>query len=421
MGVGIGGASLVDNLLFAQHARGAATPAHLEQIERVMAMGDEAASGLLPTAGNRFHLVDSTEQFADELITDIDDAQHHFNFTVYGAHPGAPDGPISDRVISAAERRANEGLPVTATLDEVGSGLLLGKRERREFIERMRDNHIDTIVRRLPRPWNNPLHEAWRSVDHRKSFEIDGRIEWHGGMNLVDAWAPWHDFMQRVEGPAAAQAGALLAGRWRDLGGEVTPERMEVLRRGLMSPVDDASFATRLLTDGTKHRRELSDTFIAGARAAEQRFILTDPYLSDPRAMDEVIATARRLGPSAELFVSPKVTTGGQAQDLFTDPLRRAWAWEFADAGGQVHSLPRFSHGKGWVMDDVAGIGSHNKDRSSIRFSHENLMATNDPVAVQQVLDGFDRQRTVASLATQDVVEGWRHLARARDVFNLQY
>lgn len=412
--------SQVEQLLFARHARGPITPAHLAQLEHLVATGDAAASGLLPTAGNRFHLVDSTAQFADELVTDIDNAQHHFNFTVYGAHPGQLDGPISEKVIAAAERRANDGLPVTAQIDAVGSGLMFGKKERTAFVERLRDNHIDTIVR----PFNlrrGALDDARRAVDHRKSFEIDGIIEWHGGMNLVDAWAPWHDLMQRVEGPAAAQAGAVLAGRWRDLGGEVSPERLATLRAGMMSAVDDAEYATRLLTDGNRHRRELSETFVSAARHAQERFTLMDPYLSDPRAMDEVVDVARRLGPRAELFLSPKVTTGGQLQDIFTDPLRRAWAFRFAEAGGLVHQLDGFSHAKGWLIDDVVGIGSHNKDRSSIRLSYENLMATNDPEAVRQFLEAANRQRSRGALATEDATQAWRNLARARDAFNLQY
>ena len=413
--------SRVEQLLFARHAHGPITPAHLSQLEHLVATGDSAASNLLPTAGNRFHLVDSTARFADELVDDINAAEHHFNFTVYGAHPGEVGGPISEKVIVAAERRAAEGLPVTAQIDAVGSGLMFKKKDRVQFVERLRDSRINTIVRELTFPRRGPLDDARRAVDHRKSFEIDGRIEWHGGMNVVDAWAPWHDLMQRVEGPAAAQAGAVLAARFRDLGGDITPERLEVLRRGLMAPVDDASYATRLLTDGNRHRRELSEAFVDVTRAVEGRFALMDPYLSDPRAMDAVVDVARRLGPNAELFLSPKVTTGGQLQDVFTDPLRRAWAYEFREAGGQVHPLHGFSHAKGWLADNVAGVGSHNKDRSSVRFSYENLMATNDPVAIAQLEAAMQRERSLATFVTQDAMDGWRSIAIARDILNLQY
>lgn len=418
--MGIGGIGAVDQLLFARHARGPVTPAHLAQLEHLVATGDRAASGLLPTAGNRFRLVDSANDFADGVIADFAAADHHINFTVYAAHPGRPDGPIADRIIAAAEARARDGLPVTAHLDAIGSGLAFGSPGKRRFVERMRDSGIDVVVKPFTLR-RGPNDDAWRAVDHRKIFEVDGRVAWGGGVNVVDAWSPWHDLMQRVEGPAAAQYGAVLAARFRDLGGEVTPDRLEVLRRGLLAPVDDAAYATRILTDGNRHRRELSEAFVDVARAAEQRFALMDPYLSDPRAMEEIVGAARRLGPRAELFLSPKVTTGGQLQDVFTDPLRRAWAYRFAEAGGTVHQQPVFSHAKGWLADNVAGVGSHNKDRSSIRLSYENLAATNDPVAVAQLESAMERQRQLGTLASDDVVAGWRTLARVRDALHLQY
>jgi cardiolipin synthase len=336
-------------------------------------------------------------------------------------HPGAPDGPIAWRVLEALGDVARSGVPVTAQLDAFGSGLVLGRRERRAFVEAMRDSRIDVIERRFSPLRRNALDDARLAVDHRKLFDIDGRVMWGGGINLVDAWSPWHDLMQRVEGPAAAQAGAVLAARWRDLGGEVTPGRVEALRRGLMAPVDDVAHATRLLTDGNRHRRELSEAFVAVAEAAQERFVLMDPYLSDPRAMRAVVSAAGRLGQNAELFLSPKSATGGQAQDVFTDPLRRAWAYRFAEAGGRVHVAERFSHAKGWLADDVAGVGSHNKDRGSMRRAYENLTATNDPTAVTQLETAIDHQRSRGVAADADVVAGWRTLARVRDALGLQY
>lgn len=421
MGLGTTGAaaSAAGKLLFGERVR-AVTPAHVAQLERLIAAGDSAASGLLPSAGNRFHLVDSTPQFADEVVRDIRGALHQVNLTEYAIHPGAADGPISAKVLDALHDTAARGVPVNVQLDELGSGLAMRKRDRVAMVEQLRDSGVKVITKPFTLG-RGSLDDARAAVDHRKMFEIDGTISWSGGMNAVDTWSPWHDLMLRVEGPASAQVGGVLAARWRDLGGEVTPERIDVLRRGLQAPVDDALHATRLLTDGNRHRRELSDAFVAATRAASDRFVLMDPYLADPRAMNEVVDAARRLGPEAQLFLSSKVTSGGQSQDLFTDPLRRAWAYKFAEAGGQVHVAPDFSHAKGWIIDDVAAVGSHNKDRSSMRRSYENLMATNDPGVVTLLEQAMDARRAVSASATADVVSGWRGLARVRGALNLQY
>jgi phosphatidylserine/phosphatidylglycerophosphate/cardiolipin synthase-like enzyme len=406
-------------LLLGERA-GPVTAAHMRQLERLIATGDSAASNLLPTAGNRFRLVDSATAFADQLVVDIRSAQQHINFTEYAIHPGKEGGPVSAKVLNALKDAVADGIPVTAQLDALGSGIALGNRERVQMVQQLRDAGVKVTVR----PFSlgrGGLDDARAAVDHRKIFEIDGRISWSGGMNLVDEWSPWHDLMIRIEGPASAQLGAVIAARSRDLGQQVTAQRIEVLRRGLSAPVDDAQFATRVLTDGNRHRRELSDAFVAATRTAKDRFWLMDPYLSDPRAMREVVGAAERLGPDAHLFLSTKVTGGGQLQDVFTDPLRRAWAYKFAEAGGEVHVTPSFSHAKGWIIDDVAGVGSHNKDRSSMRRSYENLVATNDPGAVALLESAMQHQRGVSTQASNDTVAGWRNLARVRDAFNLQY
>ena len=405
------------------HGAGPITPAHVAQLEHLVSTGDAAASHLLPTAGNKFHLVDDAGRFADELVQDIAGAEHHINLTEYAIHPGSINGPVSHKVLDALGTRASEGLPVNVQVEQLGTGLWpRRKAPRAEMIEAMRDSGITIIERPFRLLTRGPLDDARFAVDHRKIFDIDGRVAWQGGINLVDAWAPWYDLMQRVEGPAAAQLGAVNAARWRDLGGMVTPQRLEVLKQGLMTPVDDAwEAATRVLTDGNRHRRELSEAFVEVANGAQQRLWLMDPYLSDPRAMNAVVGAAERLGPDARLYLSPKVAGGGQGQDLFTDPLRRAWAYSFADAGGEVILLPEFSHAKAWIADDIAGVGSHNKDRSSIRRSYENLVATDDATAVAQLEATMESQRGVGQLAGDDAIAGWRNLARVRDALHLQY
>ena len=42
-------------------------------------------------------------------------------------------------------------------------------------------------------------------MDHRKLIEIDGRVSYQGGINMVDGWSSWHDMMVRAEGPVAAE------------------------------------------------------------------------------------------------------------------------------------------------------------------------------------------------------------------------
>jgi cardiolipin synthase len=405
--------------------------AHVAQLQRIVAEGDVAAAHLLPTYGNRFELLEGADAFIPRLVDDILGAEHHVNLTFYGWHPPGTPGSWVDQVSSAAMQRAGE-IPVTAIVDQVGTGLLIpgAKRmQRRMFIEQLRASGMEVLDKPLTFG-RGGVDDARLAVDHRKIAEIDGWVNYQGGMNLVDQWLTWHDVMVRTEGPMSAQAGAVLAGRWRELGGTVTDARMAVLADAMRRPVDDASHATELLTNGSRHRRELTDAFIAEARAVAEatepsRLWLANPYLADPRAMEPVVAAAR-AGHDVRLILAPKVTGGGQMQDVFTDPLRRAWAWEIANAGGTVTVVPDFSHAKVWLSQvgqrpTRATAGAFNLDIGSTRRNYENAVRTTDPQLVEPVEAMFAGQEGRGLLATSDVIDGWKSTARWRRAFNLQY
>ncbi|MCW2923746.1 MAG: hypothetical protein JWM98_1150, partial [Thermoleophilia bacterium] len=109
---------------------GPITAAHVHELDRIIRIGDAAAGSMLPTAGNRFELLDGTATFRDRVIEDIDAAQRHVNVTDYAMHPGEVGGPISHDVLAALGRQGDAGMPVSVIMDAVGSGLVRAKPER---------------------------------------------------------------------------------------------------------------------------------------------------------------------------------------------------------------------------------------------------------------------------------------------------
>lgn len=420
--------SLVSDAALAMHAD---RVAQLAQLRSIVQHGDAAAGSLLPTHGNRFELLEGADAFVDRLVGDIGRAEHQVNFSTYALHPGSP-GSYVQRVLDALVERRQAGVRVTGIIDQVGSGLLIPgakKIQRAAFVDQLRRNDIEVIVKPLTFG-RGGVDDARLAVDHRKLFEIDARVAYQGGMNLVDAWLPWHDVMVRAEGPAAAQAGALLAGRWRDLGGHVPDVRVAVLEAGLRQPVDDLTHATTMLTNGSRTRKELSHQFMADARAVAEatepsRLWIANPYLADPEAMEPVVQAAK-AGHDVRLLLAPKAPKGEQLQDVFTDPLRRAWAWEVATAGGTVVKLPRFSHAKAWLSQvgarpASAAVGSLNLDVMAMRRNYENAIRSTDPDLVAAVERLFVAQQQRGIVASDDLVAGWRGIATWRERLNLRY
>src|SRR5688572_15809090 len=103
---------------------GPITRAHDQQLDNLIHHGDAAASNLFPTSGNRFELLEGSEAFVDRLVADIESATSQINLTEYAIKRGKPGGTISERVLSALMRRADEGLPVTVIMDAVGSEMV---------------------------------------------------------------------------------------------------------------------------------------------------------------------------------------------------------------------------------------------------------------------------------------------------------
>ncbi|MCW2926098.1 MAG: phosphatidylserine/phosphatidylglycerophosphate/cardiolipin synthase [Thermoleophilia bacterium] len=391
------------------------------QLDHVLLRGDAAAGHLLPTAGNRFELLEGTDAFLGRMLDDFRGATDQINFTTYGLDPLVKDGRVQ-RVITELRNAAARDVKVTGIVDQVGGGTLLpnsATRGRRLVYSQLREAGVD--IREKPVSFTRAgLNDKRFAVDHRKLYEIDGRISYQGGINLVDSWMPWHDMMIRTEGPAAAQGGALIAARWQEVGGTVSQARRDILAAGLRAPVDDARHMAWQLSNGNRARRELTEAFVEDARTAQHRLWITNPYLADENVMQEVVKAAER-GVDVRLTLSPKAGGSEQSQDWFTDPLRRAWASRIAEAGGTVHVLPEFSHAKAWIKDDIANVGSFNLDRGSTIRNYENSIRTTDPHALLSLEQLFRGQHARAMQATTDTVAGWRSVERFQRLTGFQY
>lgn len=419
--MGIGGDSLG---VVRAVARTASKAAHA-QVDDMLRLGDEAGRSLMATTGNKLELIEGTEQFAGRLLDDIRGAQHHITISQFAVAPGAPGGVISHSMLEALKERSRAGVHVSMLLDQLGSRLLVpggGRRAARAMVQSLRDAGVEVHVKKFT--WSRgPANDAHFASNHRKIFEIDARITYQGGMNVVDGWAPWHDLMVRGEGPIAAQAGALNVASTRATGGSADAAHAALLHRGLDTPVSDAKAMALLVSNGSRTRRDLTELFVNQARTATKRLWIANPYLADPKVMREVVAAAER-GVDVRVLVTSRVGSfATQPQDVFTAPLRYAWAQQIQDAGGTIYHTPGFSHAKAWIADDLAAVGSFNLDRSSTIRNYENAIITDDAGVLTSLEQMFGRREQLArTLApAQDAQRGWKTLATLQKLFNLQY
>lgn len=387
------------------------------QLQAAAIGGDRAAGNLSATAGNKLEVLEGTKTYISRLLADLQGSKRGINMSMYALQTGKPGGMV-DQVVSILCEKARSGIPVTVQLDAVGSELTpwhAWDKDSHGLVQRMRDAGVEVRVKTFT-PGRNGLNDARFAVDHRKLIEIDGRVSYQGGINMVDDWSEWHDMMLRAEGPVAAQTGALSAARWRDLGGNVTQQRLAILQEGLRTPVTSSTAGAQQLSNGNKDRRELTEYQLGMINNARESVRVANPYWSDEETMDALENAARR-GVRVEVLLPPKA---GEAADILAEPFRKLWASRIQEAGGTVYVLPGFSHAKTLMADGEALVGSLNLDNGAMRRNYEAALATRDPGVYAQLSAMFDLQRAKShELPEQSTFT--KFFGKVRDAFGLKY
>src|SRR5882757_10408853 len=137
---------------------------------------EEATDLPLPVAnwpwreGNRFTLLDDTEQYFERMIQAIDDAQSYILLEMYLVESGI----VAGRFIEAFIRAAQRGVRVRLVLDGFGS-LGLVQADRRRLIDAGVELRVYNAVH-LRKRVQNFLR------DHRKLMLVDGKVAFVGGI-----------------------------------------------------------------------------------------------------------------------------------------------------------------------------------------------------------------------------------------------
>jgi cardiolipin synthase len=223
---------------------------------------------------------------------------------------------------------------------------------------------------------------AWFTGDHTKTFLIDRRIAFVGGMNIGREYRyDWHDLMMEVRGPVVARIGRNFDRAWSRAGpfGDLA-YLAQVLRP--REPADAAAdagagagYPIRVLHtepgDAQIYRAQL-----AAIRAARRYIYIHNPYFSDDEFLVELLR-ARRRGVDVRVVLS----TRGDSPAMDRSNILAANA--LFRRGVRVYLYPGFSHVKAAIYDGWACLGSANLDKMSLRVNEELNLATSHGPAVQ--------------------------------------
>ena len=315
--------------------------------------------------GNKVTLLRNGTEYFPALERAIDAAQREVWFETYIF----ADDASGRRVAAAFERAARRGVKVRVMVDGWGAKFYLTPSLEREMVAAGVD-----LQRYRPEvaPWQFRSHRLRRL--HRKLCQIDGRVAFVTGINVIDDTnTPGHtpprvDFAVVVEGPLVVSIAQTMQRVWalvqlvRSGSSDVPlfPDR----RRGERAGSQTAKFVTR---DNLRHRRDIERAYLAAIRTAKSEIIIANSYFFPGIRFRRALKDAAKRGVVVTLLLQARV------EYLLLHFATRALYGQLLHAGIIIQEYHRsMLHAKVAVVDDHwATVGSSNIDPYSLLMARE--------------------------------------------------
>jgi cardiolipin synthase len=330
------------------------------------------------TAGNRVTALQNGAEIFPAMLEAIRGARQSITFETYIYW----SGEIGEAFTDALSERARAGVPVSVTVDWVGSAKM-----DRALLARMEEAGV-RIKRYRPLKWYNFRRLNYRT--HRKLLVVDGRIGFTGGVGIADQWQGnagdpdhWRETHFRVEGPVVAQFQAAFNDNWIKTTGEL-------LNGATYFPTLDRAgdFDAHLFIASPAGGSEsMHLMYLLAIAAAEQTIDLAAAYfVPDDLAMQAFVA-ARKRG------VRVRILLPGPWTDAETVRIASKGTWgSLLQAGVEIHVYqPTMLHTKLLVIDnELVSVGSTNFDPRSFRLNDEANLNVYDTTFAKQMTSVFE-------------------------------
>ena len=322
--------------------------------------------------GNRINLLRSGAEYFPALERAIDSARGEIWLESYIFADDASGRRIADALSRAAER----GVKVRVLVDGWGAKFYLTN-----LLERaMRKAGIELLKYRPEvSAWQFRSHRLRRL--HRKLCQIDQRIAFVGGINVIDDMnTPGHtpprlDFAVSVEGPLVPAVAQTMQRVWAlvqlvQFGSTQLP-LFPVRGRAERAGTQTAKFIIR---DNLRHRRDIEQAYLAAIRGAKREIIIANSYFFPGITFRRELVEAVGRGVSVTLILQAKV------EYVLLHFASRAMYGQLLQAGVVIQEYHRsMLHAKVAVIDDRwATVGSSNIDPYSLLMAREANVVVRD-------------------------------------------
>lgn len=305
--------------------------------------------------------------FLSVLLDVINNASSSIDITDY---PWA-NGTFSDQVFEALTQASKRHVSVRVLLDSFGT---MGVSE--DNIKKL-EQYGGKVEKYHQFSLLNPMQYDER--DHMRTFVIDGKLAFVGGVGIVDYWiadadgySQWNDFMVEVSGAMAQAVQEDFGELWTRATGEVLsgqefyPDSSSKNTTNLFIPISSVP---------PKDTGLINDMFTMSVLSAQKKLYIINPFIIPNRDFLNALEEKAESGVDVRILSPGPITIG---------PILR-YAWhadyqELLDAGVKIYEYqPSMIHAKMIMVDDIwSVVGSANMDNRSNALNAENVIGIKD-------------------------------------------
>jgi len=303
-------------------------------------------------------LINGEEKFK-HLLKDIKDAKHHIHLEYYILK----DDIIGKKVISALCEKAEDGLKVRLSFDDVGSKI--SKKSK----ERMKASGIEFY------PFMPVMFSQFTGKmnyrNHRKIVVIDGEIGYVGGMNISDNYINyetdegfWRDTHLRIRGEAVKSLQILFLTTWQFL----SNNNLKITKSLFSSTKYDNILGVQIASSGPDSDwANIMEAVFTAITNAEDYVYKTTPYFIPNDEIITAIQVAARCDIDVRIII-PKSSDSWTAQYATNSYIEK-----LLEANVKIYRYTKgFVHAKTMVVDGVfTSVGTANMDYRSFNINFE--------------------------------------------------